>query len=180
MTFHHVFPQVSRFPGIRYHPQVGRQKIQKNASCWGRQLESHPLIECRPWENHLTVAEIHYSYIYISYYIIYTVYISYVLYTLYYINIYLCCLLYKLTPVNLVFFQRKKKRFEKAPKKKRKKNTLEKKNRKKAIGKKKRQKRRFEKAKKMQEKGHFRICFFIDFHCVLDVGCSSVVLKHGL
>ena len=32
----------------------------------------------------------------------------------------------------------------------------------------------------MQEKGHFRICFFIDFHCVLDVGCSSVVLKHGL
>ena len=95
----------------------------------------------------------------------------------------MCCLLYKLTPVNLVFFKRKK-RFEKAQKKtkqKRKKKRLRKKNKqKKKRLEKKHQKRRFEKAKKMQEKGHFRICFFIDFHCVLDVGCSSVVLKHGL
>ena len=77
------------------------------------------------------------------------------------------------------FFLAGKKKIWKSTKKKEKKYAWKKK-RKKAIGKKKRQKRRFEKAKKMQEKGHFRICFFIDFHCVLDVGCSSVVLKHGL
>ena len=134
MTFHHVFPQVSRFPGIRYHPQVGRQKIQKNASCWGRQLESHPLIECRPWENHLTVAEIHYSYIYIILYYIYCIYIICIIHIILYKYIFMLSAI-QANSCKPVFFLAGKKRFEKAQKKEKK--IRLKKNRKKAIGKKK-------------------------------------------